>query len=104
MPKAFIRPTCGLATTVHAAAPDMQRVTFEVESECAAIRKIAEALPEVDPFQEISRRGEGSRLLAAGRELCSHTSCPVPVTMIKVAEVAAGLDLPKEVVIEITAD
>ena len=100
MAKVFIKPTCGLETTITASAEDMQRVTLQVESECAAIRKIADALDEVNPFQEMSRRGEGPQILKLGREHCSHMSCPVPAMMIKAVEVAAGMDLPKDVVIE----
>lgn len=100
MAQVFIKPTCGLETTITATAEDMQRVDVAVESECAAIRKIADALDSVDPFQEMSRQGDGPQILKLGRELCSHMSCPVPAMMIKAVEVAAGMDLPKDVVIE----
>jgi hypothetical protein len=100
MTKVFIKPTCGLETTITTTAIDMQQVRVQVESECAAIRKIADALDDVNPFQEMSRRGEGPQILKLGREHCSHMSCPVPAMMIKAVEVAAGMDLPKEVVIE----
>lgn len=99
MAKAFVKPTCGLSTTVEATPVEMQRVQIAVESECAAIRKIAAELHEVNPFQEMSKRGGGSHILALGMQHCSHTSCPVPAAMIKAVEIAAGLDLPKEVVI-----
>ena len=100
MTKVFITPTCGLETTIIADAEDMQQVKVEVESECAGIRKLADALGGVNPFQEMSRRGEGPQILRLGREHCTHMSCPVPAMMIKAVEVAAGMDLPKEVVIE----
>lgn len=102
MTKATITPTCGLTTTAHATAEDMQRVTLQIESECAAIRKLAAEVPEVNPFEEMSRRGNGSRILALGLVHCTHTSCPVPAALIKTVEVAAGMDLPKPVVIDIT--
>jgi hypothetical protein len=104
MAKVFIKPTCGLATTTHAQAIDMQQVTLDVESECAAIRKIAEELKDVDPFKEMTQRGGEPIILKLGSEYCTHTSCPVPAAMIKVVEVAAGMDLPKEIIIELTND
>ena len=104
MARATITPTCGLTTKAQATAEDMQRVRLDIESECAAIRKLAAELPEVNPFEEITKRGSGPRLLAAGQIYCSHTSCPVPAALIKAVEVAAGLDLPKPVIIEITDD
>ncbi len=104
MTRATITPTCGLTTTAQATAEDMQQVRLHIESECAAIRKLAAELPEVNPFEEMSKRGSGPRLLAAGHAYCTHTSCPVPVALIKTVEVAAGLDLPKPIVIDITND
>lgn len=97
---ATITPTCGLTTTATlATTADMMHVSLDVDSQCAAIRKIAAELPQVNPYMEMSRNGEG-RLLDVGRELCSHTSCPVPSAFIKGAEIEAGLDLPKPVIIE----
>jgi hypothetical protein len=104
MTKATITPTCGLTTTVDATAEDMQRVTLQIESECAAIRKLAAEIPTVNPFHEMSRHNEEAHILTLGREHCSHTSCPVPSALIKAAEIAAGMDLPKPVVIEFTND
>lgn len=104
MTRATITPTCGLTTKAHATAEDMQRIRLQIESECAAIRKIAAEIPEVNPFQEMSKRGEGPRILALGLELCTHTSCPMPAALIKTVEIAAGMDLPKPITIEITND
>ena len=104
MAQATIQPTCGLITTVEAALTDDRRVTIRIESACKAIRRIAEELTEVDPYQEIGGRGAESRVLALGRAHCSHASCPVPVAILKAVEVAAGLDLPKPIIIAITAD
>jgi hypothetical protein len=100
MPKLFIKPTCGLESTIQTTAIDTQKVKIDIESECAAIRKIADELDEVNPFQEMSKRGEGPSILKLGAQLCTHTSCPIPAMMIKAVEVAAGLDLPKETIIE----
>ena len=69
-----------------------------------ALAQIAAELPEVNPLNEMSRQGDTPRLLALGLELCTHTSCPVPSTLIKASEVEAGMDLPKPVVIEIEKD
>jgi hypothetical protein len=102
--RATITPTCGLTTTVETVQADLQRVTLKIESECKAIRRIAEELTEVDPFQEMSSRRGTPRTLALGIQYCTHASCPVPATIIKTVEVTAGMDLPKPVIINITAD
>lgn len=104
MTRATIQPTCGLVTRVTAASAGARCVTLHVESECQGIRRLADALPEVDPLAEIAGRGDSSRVLALGRQHCVHASCPVPVGILKTVEVAAGLDLPRPITITITND
>ncbi len=104
MARATIQPTCGLLTQVTATQADPQRITLHIESECPGIRRIADELSAVDPYDEIAARGANSRLLALGLQHCVHASCPVPVGILKAVEVTAGLDLPKPITIEITDD
>lgn len=84
---------CGLNTIVETKMDGM-KCTILIDSECEAIRALAAELTEVDPFQEISFRGQGPKTLELGVEHCYHTACPVPVGIIKAIEVAAGLNLP----------
>ncbi len=85
---------CGLNTTVETKMDGMMKCTILIDSECEAIRALAAELTGVDPFQEISFRGQGPKTLELGAEHCYHTACPVPVGIIKAIEVAAGLNLP----------
>ena len=97
---------CGMHSTVWATT-DMNtyRCTLRIESECEAIQKIGQEMPEVDAFQEISlRRGEGPLALRKGMEHCFHSACPVPVGIIKAVEVASGLALPADVTMKISQD
>jgi hypothetical protein len=90
---------CGMQSTVWATT-DMNtyRCKIRIESDCEAIQKIGQEMPEVDAFQEISlRRGEGPLALRKGVEHCFHSACPVPVGIIKAVEVASGLALPADV-------
>jgi hypothetical protein len=73
-----------------------------VDSECDAIQRLGEALQQVDPFQEISFRGEGRQTLQMGAKHCYHTACPVPVGIIKAIEVEAGLALPADAIIRLS--
>jgi coenzyme F420 hydrogenase subunit beta len=59
-------------------------------------------LTEVEPFQEISFRGEGPRTLRAGAKHCYHPACPVPVGIIKAIEIEAGLALPADATIKLS--
>ncbi len=103
MARAEIEPgNCGFTTIVEAEMNGQQRVTLCIESRCKAVQKLAENLTEVDPYREISFRGEGPLTLALGQEHCSHTACPVPVGILKVVELAAGMAVPGEVSIKLS--
>ena len=91
---------CGFTTRVNA-RQEGRRVALEIESDCDAIQRLAEELTEVEPFGEITFRGEGPRTLKAGAKHCYHPACPVPVGIIKAIEVEAGLALPADATITI---
>jgi hypothetical protein len=92
---------CGFTTRVNARR-EGAKVALVIESECDAIQRLAEELTEVEPFQEITFRGEGPRTLRAGAKHCYHPACPVPVGIIKAIEVEAGLALPADATIRLT--
>jgi len=92
---------CGFGATVKTQM-DGAKVKIEIESECQAIVDLAAELTEVDPFQEITFRGNGPRSLEMGVKHCYHTACPVPVGIIKAVEIEAGLALPKDAVIKLS--
>jgi hypothetical protein len=87
---------CGFCTTVKTTSEGSRRVRVEFETECGYVEQLAEALQEVDPFQEISYRGEGPVTLRLAAEHLVHPACPVPSGIIKAIEVEAGLALPKD--------
>ncbi len=86
---------CGMTTTVRTTSAG-RSVRVEFESDCGYVQALAEALSEVDPFREISYRGEGPLTLRLAAEHLVHPACPVPAGTIKAIEVAAGLALPKD--------
>ena len=92
---------CGFTATVEARM-EGRKCLVSVESECNAVQRLGEALQELDPFQEISFRGEGPRTLKMGAEHCYHTACPVPVGIIKAIEIEAGLALPADATIKLS--
>jgi hypothetical protein len=92
---------CGFTTRVTARR-EGAKVTLDIESECDAIQRLGQELTEVEPFQEITFRGEGPRTLKAGAKHCYHPACPVPVGIIKAIEVEAGLALPADATIKLT--
>lgn len=94
---------CGFTTTVrtHSEGAAMK---VRIESECEHIKKLAEALTEVDPYREITFRGAGPLTYELAREHCAHAACPIPVGILKAIEVEAGLALPKDVTITVTKE
>lgn len=103
MAKAEINPgVCGMHTTIVAKANGDGRIHLAVESECEAVRKLVEQLKEVDPFQEFSWRGKPQTHALAPKCLF-HSACPVPSGIIKVIEIEAGLALPADVTIKLSA-
>ncbi len=91
---------CGLTTQVEATMAGLS-CRLSIGSECEAIRRMADQLTEVDPFREITYRGEGPLTLEVAAACCKHPACPVPVGILKAIEVEAGLALPADVTIKL---
>ena len=97
---------CSNITVVKASAcesgdfPDM--VTVQIESKCAAISGMAEALGTEFDAMEICLRhpGEGPFYTYAQQHFPVHAACPVINGIIKCIEVEAGLALKKDPIIE----
>ena len=92
---------CGFITRVIARR-NGDACTIEMQTDCSALRVLADALRHVDPMREISFRGEGPLTLALARIHCPHPACPVPAGILKAIEVEAGLALPKDVHIAVS--
>jgi hypothetical protein len=92
---------CGFTATVDTRMEGRQCLV-SIESECDAIQRLGEELMEVNPFQEISFRGEGPQTLRLGAKHCYHAACPVPVGIIKAIEIEAGLALPADATITLS--
>jgi hypothetical protein len=92
---------CGMRTTV-VATMDGKNCKLSISSNCKAIRRMAKELTEVNPYKEISFRKGMPKIHEAGQKYCYHAGCPVPVGIIKAVEVEAKLDLPMNVIIQVS--
>ncbi len=90
---------CGFKTTIRARASDTQTVQLDIQSECPDIQKAAEELKEVDAAEEAFGRIGTTLVYRTAAQYCKHGACPVPMAVIKTAEAAAGLALPKNVTV-----
>ena len=96
---------CGFKTTARVESDDDQLVAFRIESDCEKINALAARIADsgaLDAYAEISARDQ-SRLLALAQEQLSGgcAAGAVPIGMFKAMQVAAGLALPREVVIRL---
>ncbi len=92
---------CGYSTKVEAQL-EGKVCHLSITSDCSVIRKLAEDLTEVNPYQEISSKRATPKTLEAGLKYCTHAACPVPVGIIKAVEVEAKLALPQDVTIKLS--
>jgi len=79
-------------------------VLLSIESECEAVQQLAAELTQVDPFREITFKGDGPLTLRLAAQHLCHAACPVPAGIIKAVEVAAGLALPADATIKMSED
>jgi hypothetical protein len=94
---------CGFHTTCVATRNDDGTIHLDIESDCKAVLKLAEQIRDVDPFKEGFWRRSVPTIHQLAPQCLSHPSCPVPSGIIKAIEVEAGLALPKDVSIKVTA-
>ena len=92
---------CGFTTIVETTLEgDVCKIA--IQSDCEAMQRLATALTEVNPYQEISYRRKTPLTLEMAAKFCTHAACPVPVGIIKAVEVESHLALPADVTIKIS--
>jgi len=99
---------CGFRTTARVTSDDSQNVSFVIDSDCEKIRAVAARLQThgpIDAYQEISPVA-GSVMLTAARETLKGccAGCAVPAGLFKAMQVAAGLALPQDITIRLSAE
>lgn len=92
---------CGFTTQVEASM-NGSTCNLKITSDCAAIRRMAEELIQVNPFHEISFKRQMPVIHEMGVKHCTHAACPVPVGITKAVEIEAGLALPTDVTIKLS--
>jgi hypothetical protein len=92
---------CGFTVRATAYCDDGAHVALKIESDCPNYQKIAEELHEVDALKELFVDKRDGVVWTTCARHSPHVSCPVPIGLLKLVEVAAGLALPQTVSIEI---
>ncbi|MDH3392085.1 MAG: hypothetical protein OEL85_09850 [Desulfobulbaceae bacterium] len=87
---------CGFCCQVEARQRDKHHALIEIiGSECELIRKLAASLKEVS-LNDIFVAHTRNPVFKAAEMAGCHLTCPVPVAILKAAEVALELALPRE--------
>lgn len=86
---------CGFKTTVEVKKTDNRSVSLKITTDCPNIRKLADELVELVPFEEIFKRAIQTRTYELASKYSPHPACIVPSGILKAVEVEAGLALPR---------
>ena len=94
---------CGFKTVIHAHSEDGQHVDLEFESACPHVMMAQEQLKRVDAFDELAKKLHETTVHQVLSKHLPHLACPLSTGVFKAIEVAAGLALPKDVIIRVEA-
>lgn len=87
---------CAFTCLINACKDGKHTVRFEIQSGCDQIQNLARDLGKLgmkDLFLPLSR----NPIFQSAEKSQCHLACPIPCALVKAAEVALGLALPKKV-------
>lgn len=88
---------CGFSCLIRAERLKRRSVHLQIlGSECKMICSLSKNLPEISMPELFIPVTKNPIFLAAEKAGC-HLSCPIPTALVKAAEIALELALPKEV-------
>jgi hypothetical protein len=90
---------CGFGCIIRAMKQEKRSVTVDIESDCEQIQKLADTLSDISIRELFLPLSQNPIFQIAERSRC-HTACPIPSSIAKIAEVALGLALPKDVLLK----
>jgi hypothetical protein len=99
---------CGFKSVIRAEGDDEANVTFQIESECEKIRTFGKDLAgkgPVDGYAEIAAGSDGV-ILTTSRGVLKGccAGCVTHAAAFKAMQVAAGLALPRDIALKISAE
>ncbi|MGC9030643.1 MAG: DUF6951 family protein [Desulfomonilaceae bacterium] len=94
---------CGFHTVIKAVKEGKHRVKIEIISDCKSVEKLGELMAlngTLDLRDVLAKPKAGNPIFRECAEVLPHAACPVPIAIIKAAEVELGLAVPKPVYIQ----
>jgi hypothetical protein len=99
MSKVVIEPgICGFKAEVEVKRENSQKASVAIKSECRQVMELNEMLPSLG-LKDIFLPPRNNIIFALSEKARCHASCPVPLAILKCAEIEMGLALPREVLI-----
>jgi len=99
MTRAVVNPgICGMTATVEVVKVGNRKFRVEVTSDCEMVSKMAKSLVELGQ-QDVLKQLVDSDVYKYASGCRLHTSCPVPMAILKAIEIEAGLALPQPVLV-----
>lgn len=101
MKKMKVTPgVCGFTCIITAEANEDSEVSIQVETGCAAVKKMVEALEQpLDAYEACFVKPGSGPVYEAAVNL-AHAACPIPSALLKCIEAESGLALPCNVSFE----
>jgi hypothetical protein len=93
---------CGFRSVIEARKQGRDSVSITIESECEQICELNNILDSM-ALRDIFAAAGRNPVFARAQEARCHATCPVPVAILKCAEVELGLALPRDVSITFEA-
>ena len=85
---------CGFKCVISA-TKQKRAVSFEIHSGCEQIKSLAANLGEIK-MQDLFLPATKSPVFKGAEKAKCHLACPIPWALVKAAEVALGLALPRD--------
>lgn len=85
---------CGFVCTIKVRR-EGREVSLDIQSACEQIQKLRPCVGRLSMKDLFLPHTKNPVFLCAERARC-HVACPIPVSLVKAAEVALGLALPRD--------
>jgi hypothetical protein len=100
MSKIIVDPgVCGFPCEIEVRKEDSGEAVVRIQSECTQVSKLNDGLGSLE-LRDIFVSPNENVVFDLSRKAGCHATCPVPLAVLKCAEVEMGMALPRDVVIK----
>ena len=97
MCKLIVEPgVCGFKCEIEVQKEDKRKVAIEIKSDCEQISKLNTLLNSIE-LRDVFKPPIKNVVFKEAEKSGCHASCPVPIAVLKCAEVEMGMAIPQNV-------